>query len=110
MKLNKFIKVIILPLVIIFSLSGCAKDNYIFVKPSYPIISVPNKVPEVDAEVKNRCLWLNDHNTNLCNEDLREILVLIKDLRTNEMVYRKNIHNYNEFVSKKRKQKIVKKL
>jgi hypothetical protein len=94
-------KKFLLPLVILLTLTGCGPTKYIYVKPTYPKIQVPRRVQGIEVTIKNGCMWRQGHNTNLCGEDLEELLLLIKNLRTNENVLRKNIQSYHNFVKKK---------
>ena len=79
-------------------LSGCG-TRFVYVDPVYPKISQPRKVPHTNgAFVRDRCLWLDKKNTNLCDNDLKIVLRTIQDLRTNDATFRKNIVSYNVFV------------
>jgi len=92
-------------IVIAFSLmmlSGCGSDKYIYIKPEYPIITAPRSVPLIDgAFVRKGCLWIEKHNTMLCDNDLKLVLTQIDKLRENEKTCQRKADSYNEFVTKK---------
>ena len=86
----------------VFLLSGCG-TRFVYIDPTYPRIAQPRIVPHTTgAFVRDRCLWLNNSNTNLCDNDLKVILRTIQDLRINDATFRKNIASYNDFVVQQR--------
>lgn len=98
-------KLIIVMVALVIGLSGCS-PKFVYIDPEYPKIAVPRKVPYTEgALIRERCLWLNKNNTNLCGNDLKVILTTIDDLRTNDATFRKNIASYNAFVKQKSKEK-----
>jgi len=97
-------KRILLLIPFILFLNGCGQTKYIYVKPTYPKIQVPREVPGLKVKIRNGCMWKDNHNTNLCGEDLQEILLLITNLRTNEKVLRQNVRSYHNFIERKSKQ------
>ena len=106
MKIGKsYIKyfVIISLLSTMFLMTGCSKE-YVYVHPEYPKLTAPRKVPEIKgAFIRKECLWLKNHNTNLCGNDLKVVLVQIKKLRVNEKICIEKINSYNEFIRNKKK-------
>ena len=99
--MRKFIKYTIVGIFILF-FSGCGSAKYIYIQPEYPILSSPRQVPEIKgAYLRAECLWFNDHNTNLCKNDLKVVLTQIEKLRENEKTCQKKLASYNDFVAKK---------
>jgi len=85
--------------------SGCASE-YVYIQPDYPKIGIPRKVPNIEGtSIRKKCLYIDERNTNLCGNDLKIVFTTISDLRINDAVFRKNIASYNDFVSKKAKEK-----
>jgi len=84
----------------LFILSGCGKE-YVYVKPSYPVLKYPKKVEPLHGKIKNGCLYLDNHNTNLCGDDLKIILKQFKKYQINEKFCTENIESYNKFIKSK---------
>jgi len=104
----KKIKYLLIASVISILLNGCFETTkYVYIQPEYTKLKAPRTVSKVDNSfIRNECLWLDNHSTNLCGNDLSIIMNQIISLRNNEKTCINVIHSYNEFVDSKSSTKI----
>ena len=78
--------------------TGCTEIKYVFVKPEYPTLKAPREVRTNDSIiVRDRCLFINDNNTSLCNEDLEIVLTQINKYKVNQVTCTKMVSEYDGF-------------
>lgn len=96
---NKLIFKIFIVVLVWVSLVGCTRTVYVYPQQEYPELQAPAKVvSNYDSYIWKKCLYINDHNTSLCGDDLKKVLTTIKSLRTNEKACSEVINVYNDFV------------
>jgi len=88
-------------LIVFFSslmIIGCTRTVYVYPEQNFPTLEAPNKVvSNYDSYIWKKCLYINDHNTSLCNDDLNKVITTVNQLRINEKTCSKTIKIYNEF-------------
>ncbi len=90
----------------LFLIIGCSENQPIIIQPKYPLIETPREVQPISGTfLRNGCLWIVDHNSNLCGNDYILISSVIKNLRINDSTMRKSIKSYNDFTSSKKQSK-----
>ena len=82
----------------ILMLDGCSETKYIYVEPEYPTLTAPiNVQPLKNVYVRKGCLFIDIHNTNLCNDDLKVVLTQINKYKVNQSTCIKMIQEYDNF-------------
>ena len=96
-------------LISILLFTGCTETKYVFVKPEYPTLKAPREVKTNDSiVVRDRCLFINDTNTNLCNEDLEIVLTQINKYKVNQTTCTKMVSEYDDFKKNQKTLEITK--
>ena len=79
-------KILLITLLALF-FAGC-QTKYVYIQPEYPKLKAPNEVKAPkNIIVRKRCLFIEDHNTSLCNEDLKIVLTTINKYKVNLVFY-----------------------
>ncbi len=86
-------------LLLIIGFGGCTHTVYVYPEQTFPELRAPAKVEsKYESYIWQKCLYINDHNTSLCNDDLNKVITTVQQLRTNEETCSQVIDVYNEFI------------
>jgi len=89
----------VISIVMVVVFGGCTRTVYVYPEQNFPELHAPKKVVSgYDSYIWQKCLFINDHNTSLCNDDLNKVMTTVKKLRINEETCSNVVDVYNDYV------------